>query len=265
MLTAPFALARNITSGRKSGSVAFTLIELLVVIAIIALLVSILLPSLKRAQMLARKAVDMSNVRQVGTGVFLYSTENGGMLPPANTLNSWSASWVGTQWDEALVPYIGGDLTWDPDSAPPASAKIGLLQCPFDPLAGWEQRQRRSYMWNLGRGSWSNGDLDESISLTSVETFSGSATFVLLGDNTNINQNDGTANATLGFSGGCLGNWWSFEDNNNGHPLPDGGRTLLFSDGHSEHLSALELTYDANGEILRPLTDYWMPSFNDGE
>ncbi|MBN2448078.1 MAG: type II secretion system protein [Phycisphaerae bacterium] len=59
----------------------FTLIELLVVIAIIALLVSILLPSLSNARAQARKTVCASNLRQVGVGIYNYWTEADGRVP----------------------------------------------------------------------------------------------------------------------------------------------------------------------------------------
>ncbi|HEY3243218.1 MAG TPA: DUF1559 domain-containing protein [Phycisphaerae bacterium] len=54
---------------------AFTLIELLVVIAIIALLVSILLPSLNRAREQARATVCLSNMKQVALAFFIYAHE----------------------------------------------------------------------------------------------------------------------------------------------------------------------------------------------
>ncbi len=60
---------------------AFTLIELLVVIAIIALLVSILMPSLQKAKELAKDIVCKSNQKSVGTALFLYAGEYNGVFP----------------------------------------------------------------------------------------------------------------------------------------------------------------------------------------
>ncbi len=59
----------------------FTLIELLVVIAIIALLVSILLPSLAKARQTAYMSACMSNERQIGQVMRMYIDEQGGYYP----------------------------------------------------------------------------------------------------------------------------------------------------------------------------------------
>jgi prepilin-type N-terminal cleavage/methylation domain-containing protein len=64
---------------------AFTLIELLVVIAIIALLVSILLPSIVKAKELAKRVVCATNHKVLIKGVMFYVQENNGIIPFVNS------------------------------------------------------------------------------------------------------------------------------------------------------------------------------------
>lgn len=63
------------------GRPAFTLIELLVVVAIIALLISILLPSLSKARAQARATLCGSRIAQMAKAVIIYSEDFDGTPP----------------------------------------------------------------------------------------------------------------------------------------------------------------------------------------
>ena len=81
---------------------AFTLIELLVVIAIIAMLMAVLLPSLRAARMLAQRTVSASNLRQLGVAITLYAGDNKGRFPlTMHTSSDRKKTWVYT-----LLPYV---------------------------------------------------------------------------------------------------------------------------------------------------------------
>jgi len=72
------AAAVAFAPGKRS---AFTLIELLVVIAIIAILAAILFPVFAQARAKARQTACLSNQKQIGTGLMLYTQDYDETLP----------------------------------------------------------------------------------------------------------------------------------------------------------------------------------------
>ncbi|MFY7950867.1 MAG: DUF1559 domain-containing protein, partial [Armatimonadaceae bacterium] len=91
---------------------AFTLIELLVVIAIIAILAAILFPVFAQAREKARQASCLSNQKQIGLGLMMYTQDYDETYPTAylyknNTLTTNGGSAGGYIHFTATVhPYV---------------------------------------------------------------------------------------------------------------------------------------------------------------
>ena len=124
--------------GRKRQ--ATTLIELLVVIGIIGVLISMLLPSLKRTMQLAASTVCMHNLREIGNCLTLYRVENDGWLP-----TDLSAPEEEPAGSSELASVTEKKDAWFLKLAPTYLADLSVMACPADPyryrmteaLRGW--------------------------------------------------------------------------------------------------------------------------------
>lgn len=94
----------------------FTLIELLVVVAIIALLISILLPSLGRARELAKQAVCRSNLRGIAQACHIYSNDNKEWFPVAPHAPSAATSAGSQVMGVQYVGQMGAQISISPST-----------------------------------------------------------------------------------------------------------------------------------------------------
>jgi prepilin-type N-terminal cleavage/methylation domain-containing protein/prepilin-type processing-associated H-X9-DG protein len=98
---------------KRRKRVAFTLIELLVVIAIIAILAAILFPVFAQAREAARKTTCLSNLKQLGVGMLMYTQDYDSIsVPwllrngPGGSGDQFDASGVSATWDRLIQPYV---------------------------------------------------------------------------------------------------------------------------------------------------------------
>lgn len=143
---------------------AFTLIELLVTIAIIAMLIGILLPSLRTAREAGRVAVCLSNQRQLAAALHLYAGDHDDHAPPGApefraNLTRWHGSRERTSdpflaTNAPLTPYISAEAA-SPD-APPAAIRT----CPtFAGVLARLHETRRGFERSAGGYGYNNAYL----------------------------------------------------------------------------------------------------------
>lgn len=106
---------------------AFTLIELLVVIAIIAILAAILFPVFAQAREKAREITCVSNAKELGTSMMMYTQDYDELYPLAVT---WGNPW--SDWSDTIQPYM---QSWDIMYCPSGGPRM---------IASWSQPQ---YEW----------------------------------------------------------------------------------------------------------------------
>jgi prepilin-type N-terminal cleavage/methylation domain-containing protein len=122
----------------------FTLVELLTVIAIIALLVAILFPVFAQVKQKARQVSCLSNMRQIGTALLVYTHDFDERFPA----ECWTSPVNGgdfavMSYDQQLLPYLKNDP---------------IFQCPEDDVP-----RRGEQVWD---GRYKAGQMPRSYALT---------------------------------------------------------------------------------------------------
>jgi prepilin-type N-terminal cleavage/methylation domain-containing protein/prepilin-type processing-associated H-X9-DG protein len=157
-------------AGETERGLGFTLIELLVVIAIIAVLASMVLPSLGKAKLKAQGVQCMSNHRQLGLAWRMYAEDNRESLvyasddiPASNPLNQYS-------WTLSHMDFDPNNrANWDPSVDLQkrvlwaySGKSIGIYHCPADhsyvTVNGVRKARVRTMSMNLFMGGFAGTD-----------------------------------------------------------------------------------------------------------
>ncbi len=114
----------------RTGQSAFTLIELLVVVSIIALLISILLPSLRKARDQAKDVSCKANLRSMGQAFVQYADKYSGVWPaPVDSLATQNR-WPRMFFDGKIIDQ--GLNAYDDDGASIRDSGASVFLCPAE-------------------------------------------------------------------------------------------------------------------------------------
>jgi prepilin-type N-terminal cleavage/methylation domain-containing protein/prepilin-type processing-associated H-X9-DG protein len=156
-------MSSNQNCAGENRSRAFSLIELLVVMAVIAILASLLLPSLSSAQAKGRQVACLNNLRQLQLGWTMYLGDHNNTMPEnkmtgtgllgcVSTTNSWVTGNAQASADPLLIKQ---------GSIYPYTPNTQVYRCPTDrsTLFGASTPRERSYSMD----AYLNGGLDVRI------------------------------------------------------------------------------------------------------
>ncbi|HUJ09830.1 MAG TPA: type II secretion system protein [Verrucomicrobiae bacterium] len=208
----------------------FTLIELLVVIAIIGILAAMLLPALSAAREKGRRAVCLSNLKQIALGIAMYSDSYGKANPVGVVASADPGSGV-----------MSGSMPWGPTgSQAKLTACYNLLSnvvtssrifvCPSDAHA------RASTQYPLGAGS-TNISFSYCVGLIWQDQPDSIIAFDRMG----------TVDAVEYSKGGKWQATGSLPDG----PAPhkDAGGNVLFNDGHAQWYNSMPNNVYSNSTV----------------
>lgn len=243
---------------KRNRHVGFTLVELLVVIGIIAVLISILLPTLGRAREAGRTLTCLSNLRQLGIASAMYNAENKMYLPyPTTTLGE------SPLWFNALDPYLQQSESNNRSGVAAGRNYKRYKQCiVYDSFDGGKdsgaQDQTREFSRTLKMNSHlRRNNPYQQIKITEVPN---TTNFVYFGDG-----------ISMDITGDIPNQWengqFSMEVNDITEATPAlrhrGGANILFVDGHAETVSLPSVSKNLRSPHNALMTKTWESEYVD--
>jgi len=214
---------------------AFSLVELLVVLAVVGVLAAIVLPILASARAGVRRAVCVSNLRQLGLAFQLYTQDTNGFYPPVRPFQERSFC---SLWADRIFPYVRSEQVFVCPDAADEDAEF-LAGCPTQVTqAPHTTRYHGSYDVNTFSGTVSIASGGRNLSFPTTITHQSryrrpSSTALLLdgsGEFVNLSTQQPPFQGVEGLKGYGVDAWHN------------DGCNVSFVDGHVKWLSLDSLT-----------------------
>lgn len=243
-------------STKRTSVSGFTLIELLVVIAIIAILAAILFPVFAQARESARKTSCTSNLKQMATGLLMYTQDydetfpdvTGQNLPPVP--GAPFEGWIQNDIVFLVQSYVKNyQVFFCPDRQPTVNHNGDFCNPgtgPVQPVWGYGYNWSSGYgpgdgaksLWNIGDGCVMASQADGTLPGRAISSVNFPAQFIMLGDTADTPRQ--TLHTAVYDTRCSPSSGWNADMPTGARH--QGGNNFAYSDGHVKY-AKVNLTY----------------------